>query len=39
VFIPHIIMSLSRTNWPFVLCCRQFPVRMAFAMTINKSQN
>jgi ATP-dependent DNA helicase PIF1 len=38
VFIPHIIMSPSGTDWPFVLCRRQFPVRVAFAMTINKNQ-
>ena len=38
VFIPHIIMSPSGTDWPFVLCCLQFPTRVAFAMTINKSQ-
>jgi ATP-dependent DNA helicase PIF1 len=38
VFIPHIIMSPSGTDWPFVLCRCQFPVRVAFAMTINKSQ-
>ncbi len=38
VFIPCIIMSPSRTNWPFVLCRRQFPIRVAFAITINKSQ-
>jgi ATP-dependent DNA helicase PIF1 len=38
VFIPRIIMSPFGTDWPFVLCCRQFPVRVAFAMTINKSQ-
>jgi len=38
VFIPRIIMSPSGTYWPFVLCCRQFFVRMAFAITINKSQ-
>jgi hypothetical protein len=31
-------MSLSGTDWPFVLRRHQFPVRMAFAMTINKSQ-
>jgi ATP-dependent exoDNAse (exonuclease V) alpha subunit len=31
-------MSLFGTDWPFVLRRRQFPVRMAFAMTINKSQ-
>ncbi len=38
MFIPCIIMSPFGTDWPFVLCCRQFPVRVAFAMTINKSQ-
>jgi ATP-dependent exoDNAse (exonuclease V) alpha subunit len=31
-------MSPSDTDWPFVLCRRQFPIRMAFAMTINKSE-
>jgi hypothetical protein len=38
VFIPRIIMSLSGIDWPFVLCCCQFPIRVAFAMIINKSQ-
>jgi len=38
VFIPRIIMSPSETNWPFVLCRCQFPIQVAFAMTINKSQ-
>ncbi len=38
VLIPCIIMSPSGIDWPFVLRCRQFLVRMAFAMTINKSQ-
>jgi ATP-dependent exoDNAse (exonuclease V) alpha subunit len=31
-------MSPSRTDWPFVLRHRQFPVQVAFAITINKSQ-
>jgi hypothetical protein len=31
-------MSPSGINWPFVLCRRQFPIRVAFAITINKSQ-
>ncbi len=39
VFIPRIIMCPSGTNWPFVLRRRQFPVRLAFAITINKSQS
>jgi ATP-dependent DNA helicase PIF1 len=38
VFIPHIIMSPSRTDWPFVLHRHQFPIRVAFAIIINKSQ-
>jgi len=38
VFIPCVIQSPSRTNWPFVLRRHQFPVRMVFAITINKSQ-
>ncbi len=38
VFIPRIIMCPSGTNWPFVLRHCQFPVRVAFAITINKSQ-
>jgi ATP-dependent DNA helicase PIF1 len=38
VFIPRIIMSPFETDWPFVLHRRQFPVRVAFAMIINKSQ-
>jgi ATP-dependent DNA helicase PIF1 len=38
VFIPHIIMSPSKTDWPFVLRRRQFPIRVAFAITINKNQ-
>jgi hypothetical protein len=38
VFIPRIIMSPSGTDWPFVLRRHQFPVRVAFAVIINKSQ-
>jgi ATP-dependent DNA helicase PIF1 len=39
VFIPRIIMSPSETDWPFVLRRCQYPIRVAFAMTINKSQS
>jgi ATP-dependent DNA helicase PIF1 len=39
VFIPRIIMSPFGTDWPFVLHRRQFPVRVAFGITINKSQS
>ncbi len=38
VFIPRIIMSPFETDWPFVLHHHQFPIRVTFAMTINKSQ-
>jgi hypothetical protein len=38
VFIPRIIMSPSRTDWSFVLRRHQFPIRVAFVMTINKNQ-
>jgi ATP-dependent exoDNAse (exonuclease V) alpha subunit len=38
VFIPRIIMCPSETHWPIVLRRRQFPDRLAFAITINKSQ-
>jgi ATP-dependent DNA helicase PIF1 len=38
VFIPRIIMSPSRIDCPFVLRHRQFPIRVAFAITINKNQ-
>jgi hypothetical protein len=31
-------MSPSGTDWPFVLRHRQFPVRVAFTITINKNQ-
>jgi ATP-dependent DNA helicase PIF1 len=38
VFIPRIIMSPSGTDWKFDLRRCQFPIRVAFAITINKSQ-
>ena len=38
VFIPRITMQPSEENIPIALSRRQFPVRLAFAMTINKSQ-
>jgi hypothetical protein len=38
VFIPWITLTPSDTNLPFVLKRRQFPIRVAFSMTINKSQ-
>uniref|UniRef100_A0A8C5MTH3 ATP-dependent DNA helicase n=1 Tax=Leptobrachium leishanense TaxID=445787 RepID=A0A8C5MTH3_9ANUR len=38
IFIPRIDLAPSNTELPFVLRRRQFPVKLAFAMTINKSQ-
>ena len=36
--IPRITLQPSDSRFPFTLRRRQFPVRLAFAMTINKSQ-
>jgi ATP-dependent exoDNAse (exonuclease V) alpha subunit len=38
VFIPRITMSPINHMLPFTLLRRQFPLRLCFAMTINKSQ-
>ncbi|KNZ80281.1 hypothetical protein J132_06707, partial [Termitomyces sp. J132] len=38
VLIPRINMDVSEEDLPIPLHRRQFPVRLAFAMTINKSQ-
>ncbi|XP_053164971.1 LOW QUALITY PROTEIN: uncharacterized protein LOC128350599 [Hemicordylus capensis] len=38
VFIPRIDSAPSCTDLPFTLRRRQYPVKLAFAMTINKSQ-
>jgi hypothetical protein len=38
VFIPRIDLAPTNTEMPFTLRRRQFPVKLAFAMTINKSQ-
>ncbi|XP_026377984.1 ATP-dependent DNA helicase PIF1-like [Papaver somniferum] len=37
-FIPRIVMTTPETSLPFILHRRQFPVRICYAMTINKSQ-
>jgi hypothetical protein len=37
-FIPRLTMETSDEQMPIPLSRRQFPVRLAFAMTINKSQ-
>ena len=38
VLIPRIRLAPSDPNLPFTLERRQFPIRLAYAMTINKSQ-
>jgi ATP-dependent DNA helicase PIF1 len=38
VFIPRIDLNTMDVKWPFILQRRQFPVRVCYAMTINKSQ-
>jgi hypothetical protein len=38
VCIPRIVLHTSSTKWPFTLQRRQYPIRLCYAMTINKSQ-
>ncbi|XP_028944574.2 uncharacterized protein [Malus domestica] len=38
VYIPRIITESSENKYPFTLRRRQFPLRICYAMTINKSQ-
>lgn len=38
VLIPRITLSLKNTKLPFVLERRQYPIKVCYAMTINKSQ-
>lgn len=38
VIIPRINLTPSDPTMPFQLCRRQFPLKVAFAMTINKAQ-
>jgi ATP-dependent DNA helicase PIF1 len=37
-YIPRIITTSAETKWPFKLRRRQFPIKLSYAMTINKSQ-
>ena len=38
VLIPRICLTLKNNKWPFVLERRQYPIKVYYAMTINKSQ-
>jgi hypothetical protein len=38
VSIPRINLTTRGSRWPFTLCRRQFPVKVCYSMTINKSQ-
>ncbi|RID79141.1 hypothetical protein BRARA_A01906 [Brassica rapa] len=38
VLIPRIVLLHGETKLPFTLRQRQFPIRLCYAMTINKSQ-
>ena len=38
VLIPRVTLQPKERDFPFKWCRRQFPVRVSFAMTINKSQ-
>jgi len=37
-WIPRIVLQTDTTELPFILRRRQFPIRLSFIMTINKSQ-
>jgi hypothetical protein len=37
-YIPRVISTSADPKWPFKIKRRQFPVRVSYAMTINKSQ-
>jgi ATP-dependent DNA helicase PIF1 len=38
VIIPRISLTLKNTRWPFVLQRHQYPIKVCYAMIINKSQ-
>ena len=37
--IPRITLNTMEDEYPFILSRTQFPVKLSFAMTINKSQD
>ncbi|CAJ2679392.1 unnamed protein product [Trifolium pratense] len=38
VLIPRIVLTSDDSKWPFILRRKQFPIKVCYAMTINKSQ-
>ncbi|CAN1217861.1 ATP-dependent DNA helicase pif1, partial [Linum perenne] len=38
VAIPRVVLNINDSRWPFILKRRQFPIRLCYGMTINKSQ-
>jgi ATP-dependent DNA helicase PIF1 len=38
VLIPRISLTLKNNKWPFFLQRRQYPIKICYSMTINKSQ-
>ncbi|XP_071697343.1 uncharacterized protein [Rutidosis leptorrhynchoides] len=38
IIIPRIVLTSTKSKWPFIMKRIQFPVRPCYAMTINKSQ-
>jgi ATP-dependent DNA helicase PIF1 len=38
VFIPRILLTLKNNKLPFVLQRHQYPIKICYSMTINKSQ-
>lgn len=37
VLLPRVVHTTTNTNWAFILRRVQFPIKVCFAMTINKS--
>ena len=37
-YIPRINLTTRGNKWPFTLCRHQFPIKVCYSMTINKSQ-